>query len=76
MFTQILNPTGNLFVTWLVALVPVLLLLFLLAVSAGGAVDEAGDVDEQQGVRRMGPVQVHDDAEEEVSEGAAELGKD
>ena len=31
MFTQILNPTGNLFVTWLVALVPVLLLLFLLA---------------------------------------------
>ena len=32
MFTQILDPTGNLFVTWLVALVPVLLLLFLLAV--------------------------------------------
>jgi lactate permease len=31
MFTQILNPTGNLFVTWLVALVPVVLLLFLLA---------------------------------------------
>ncbi len=31
MFTQILDPTGNLFVTWLVALVPVLLLLFLLA---------------------------------------------
>ena len=31
MFTQILNPAGNLFVTWLVALVPVLLLLFLLA---------------------------------------------
>src|ERR1700693_3812366 len=31
MFTQILDPVGNLFVTWLVALVPVLLLLFLLA---------------------------------------------
>jgi len=31
MFTQILNPTGNLFVTWLVALIPVVLLLFLLA---------------------------------------------
>jgi hypothetical protein len=31
MFTQILDPTGTLFVTWLVALVPVLLLLFLLA---------------------------------------------
>jgi lactate permease len=31
MFTQILNPTGNLFLTWLVALVPVVLLLFLLA---------------------------------------------
>src|ERR1700740_1332169 len=31
MFTQILDPTGNLFVTWLVALIPVLLLLFLLA---------------------------------------------
>jgi len=31
MFTQILNPTGNLFVTWLVALVPVVLLLILLA---------------------------------------------
>jgi lactate permease len=31
MFTQILNPTGNLFVTWVVALIPVLLLLFLLA---------------------------------------------
>jgi lactate permease len=30
-FTQILDPTGNLFVTWLVALIPVLLLLFLLA---------------------------------------------
>jgi lactate permease len=32
MFTQILDPTGNLFVTWLVALVPVVLLLFLLAI--------------------------------------------
>ncbi len=32
MFTQILNPTGNLFVTWVVALIPLLLLLFLLAV--------------------------------------------
>jgi lactate permease len=31
MFTQILDPTGNLFVTWLVALVPVVLLLALLA---------------------------------------------
>jgi lactate permease len=31
MFTQILDPVGNLFVTWLVALIPVLLLLFLLA---------------------------------------------
>ena len=31
MFTQILDPTGNLFVTWLVALVPVVLLLILLA---------------------------------------------
>src|SRR5580700_315802 len=31
MFTQILDPVGNLFVTWLAALVPVLLLLFLLA---------------------------------------------
>src|ERR1700719_580603 len=31
MFTQILDPTGNLFVTWLVALIPVVLLLFLLA---------------------------------------------
>jgi lactate permease len=30
-FTQILDPAGNLFVTWLVALVPVALLLFLLA---------------------------------------------
>jgi lactate permease len=32
MFTQILDPTGNLFLTWLVAMVPVVLLLFLLAV--------------------------------------------
>jgi lactate permease len=31
MFTQILDPMGNLFVTWLVALIPVVLLLFLLA---------------------------------------------
>src|ERR1700752_27807 len=31
MFTQILDPSGTLFVTWLVALVPVVLLLFLLA---------------------------------------------
>jgi lactate permease len=31
MFTQIIDPTGNLFVTWLVALIPVVLLLFLLA---------------------------------------------
>ena len=31
MFTQILDPTGNLFVTLLVALIPVALLLFLLA---------------------------------------------
>ena len=32
MFTQILDPIGNLFVTWLVAMVPVVLLLVLLAV--------------------------------------------
>jgi lactate permease len=32
MFSQILDPTGNLFVTWLVALVPVVALLFMLAV--------------------------------------------
>ena len=32
MFTQVLDPTGNPFLTWLVALVPVVLLLFLLAV--------------------------------------------
>jgi lactate permease len=31
MFTQILDPTGNLFTTWLVALVPVATLLILLA---------------------------------------------
>ena len=31
MFTQILDPMGNLFLTWLVALIPVVLLLFLLA---------------------------------------------
>ena len=31
MFTQILNPTGNLFLTWAVALIPVVLLLVLLA---------------------------------------------
>ena len=32
MFTQILDPTGNLFITWLVALIPVATLLFMLAV--------------------------------------------
>ena len=32
MFTQILDPTGNLFVTWIVAMIPVVLLLVLLAV--------------------------------------------
>ncbi len=32
MFTQILDPTGNMFVTWLVALIPVAALLFMLAV--------------------------------------------
>ena len=31
MFTQILNPTGNLFTTWIVALIPVVALLVLLA---------------------------------------------
>ena len=31
MFTQILDPTGNLFITWLVALIPVVALLFMLA---------------------------------------------
>src|ERR1700751_3958484 len=31
MFKQILDPTGNLFVTWLVALIPVAALLFMLA---------------------------------------------
>jgi lactate permease len=30
-FSQILNPTGNMFVTWLVALIPVAALLFMLA---------------------------------------------
>ncbi|HUC65302.1 MAG TPA: L-lactate permease [Stellaceae bacterium] len=32
MFTQILDPAGNMFVTWLVALIPVVALLFMLAV--------------------------------------------
>jgi lactate permease len=32
MFTQILDPAGNLFVTWIVALIPVIVLLSLLAV--------------------------------------------
>jgi lactate permease len=32
MFQQILNPAGNLFLTWLIALIPVALLLILLAV--------------------------------------------
>ena len=31
MFKQILDPTGNLFITWLVALIPVAALLFMLA---------------------------------------------
>jgi lactate permease len=31
MFTQILDPTGNLFTTWVVALIPVVVLLLLLA---------------------------------------------
>jgi lactate permease len=31
MFTQILDPMGNLFVTWIVALIPVIALLVLLA---------------------------------------------
>ncbi|HEY4038778.1 MAG TPA: L-lactate permease, partial [Burkholderiaceae bacterium] len=31
MFTQILDPTGNLFFTWLVALIPVVALLYMLA---------------------------------------------
>src|SRR5262249_61393558 len=31
MFTKILDPAGNLFLTWLVALIPVVLLLVLLA---------------------------------------------
>jgi lactate permease len=32
MFQQVLNPTGNLFITWLLALIPVIVLLVLLAV--------------------------------------------
>jgi len=32
MFDQILDPSGSLFLAWLIALVPVALLLFLLAV--------------------------------------------
>lgn len=32
MFTQVINPVGNLFGTWIIALVPVVLLLLLLAV--------------------------------------------
>jgi lactate permease len=32
MFTQVLDPMGNLFATWLVALIPVVVLLILLAV--------------------------------------------
>ena len=32
MFTQILDPAGNLFVTWIIALIPVIVLLGLLAV--------------------------------------------
>src|SRR5262245_29964325 len=31
MFTQVLDPTGNLFTTWVVALIPVVTLLILLA---------------------------------------------
>ncbi|MBS3651117.1 L-lactate permease [Pseudaminobacter sp. 19-2017] len=31
MFSQVLNPTGNLFVTWIIALIPVAALLFMLA---------------------------------------------
>ena len=31
MFSQVLNPTGNLFITWIVALIPVAVLLFMLA---------------------------------------------
>jgi lactate permease len=31
MFTQVLDPTGNLFTTWIVALIPVVALLILLA---------------------------------------------
>ena len=32
MFTQILDPAGNLFITWIIALIPVAVLLVLLAV--------------------------------------------
>ena len=32
MFTQAVDPTGNLFLTWIVALIPVAVLLVLLAV--------------------------------------------
>ena len=32
MFQQVLDPAGNLFLTWLIALVPVVVLLLLLAV--------------------------------------------
>jgi len=32
MFTQLVNPTGNLFLTWIVALIPVVALLLMLAV--------------------------------------------
>jgi hypothetical protein len=32
MFDQVLNPFPNVFVVWLVALIPVVVLLFLLAV--------------------------------------------
>ena len=32
MFAQVLDPAGNLFVTWLVALIPVVALLFMLAI--------------------------------------------
>ncbi len=34
MFSQILDPTENLFVTWLVALIPVAALLFMLGRSS------------------------------------------
>jgi lactate permease len=32
MFTQLIDPVGNLFITWLIALIPVVVLLFMLAV--------------------------------------------